>query len=207
MFKNRNDAGRQLAEKLLRFKDQEVVLLAIPRGGLPLGAIVAQTLGAPLDVVLSKKIGHPYNKEYAIGALSLNNTILTGAMGVTKGYIKKETIAIRQKLKERHQQYYKNKSPQNLKNKTVIIIDDGIATGNTISITVELVHQQGAKKIIVAIPVAPKSTLQKLRNSKYIDEVICLKTPYNFKAVGQFYREFPQVSDKKAIGLLEKAAQ
>ncbi|NND80467.1 MAG: phosphoribosyltransferase [Maribacter sp.] len=205
MFRDRVDAGTQLAEKLLEFKKENVVVLAIPRGGLPLGAIVAKTLNAPLDVVLTKKIGHPYNKEYAIGALSLNNRILSDAIGVTKSYIEEETVKLRKKLKKRHNQYYKNNNPQNIKDKTVIIIDDGIATGNTIIVTIELVKIQNPNKIVVAIPVAPPSTVRKLETSPEIDEVICLETPYNFHAVGQFYQEFYQVSDQEAIHLLEES--
>ena len=203
MFKDRIDAGTQLAEKLLAFKSQNVVVLAIPRGGLPLGAIVAKALNAPLDVALTKKIGHPYNKEYAIGAVSLENIILSDAIGVTKGYIEEETVRLRKKLKERHKQYYKNNEPQSLKDKTVIIIDDGIATGNTILVTIELVNMQNPDKIIVAIPVAPPSTVRKLEASPEVDEVICLETPYNFHAVGQVYQEFFQVSDQEALNLLE----
>ncbi|WP_273565739.1 phosphoribosyltransferase [Maribacter halichondriae] len=204
MFKNRIDAGTQLADNLVRFKNHDIVVLAIPRGGLPLGAIVAETLQTPLDVALSKKIGHPYNKEYAIGAVSLENVILSDAMGVTKGYIKEETQRIRQKLKERHDQYYQNRIPQKLKNKTVIIIDDGIATGNTILVTATLARQQKPEKIVVAVPVAPISTIRTLKDSTLVDEVICLKTPRNFRAVGQFYEDFPQVSDEEAIRLLEQ---
>ncbi len=207
MFKDRIEAGTQLAEKLLEFKSQNVVVLAIPRGGLPLGAIVAKALSAPLDVALTKKIGHPYNKEYAIGAVSLENIILSDAVGVTKDYIEEETARLRKKLKERHDQYYKNNVPQNIKDKTVIIVDDGIATGNTILVTIELVKMQNPNKIIVAIPVAPPSTVRKLENSPEIDEVICLETPYNFHAVGQFYEEFYQVSDQEAIQLLEESKQ
>jgi predicted phosphoribosyltransferase len=205
MFKDRIDAGTQLAEKLLAFKSQNVVVLAIPRGGLPLGAIVAKALNAPLDVALTKKIGHPYNKEYAIGALSLKNIILNDAIGVTKGYIEEETVRLRKKLKERHKQYYKNNEPQNLKDKTVIIVDDGIATGNTILVTIELVKMQNPNKIVIAIPVAPPSTVRKLEASSEVDEVICLETPYNFHAVGQFYQEFFQVSDQEAVNLLEES--
>jgi predicted phosphoribosyltransferase len=203
MFKDRIDAGTQLAEKLLAFKSQNVVVLAIPRGGLPLGAIVAKALNVPLDVALTKKIGHPYNKEYAIGAVSLENIILSDAIGVTKGYIEEETARLRKKLKERHEQYYKNNEPQNLKDKIVIIVDDGIATGNTILVTIELVKMQNPNKIIVAIPVAPPSTVRKLEDAPEVDEVICLETPYNFHAVGQFYEEFYQVSNQDAIDLLE----
>ncbi|NNK19269.1 MAG: phosphoribosyltransferase [Maribacter sp.] len=203
MFKDRNDAGMQLAESLLDYMNQDVVVLAIPRGGLPLGAIIAKKLNAPLDVALTKKIGHPFNKEYAIGALSLENSILSDAVGVTKGYIDEEINKLRKKLKARHNQYYKNNVPQNLEDRTVIIVDDGIATGNTILVTVDLVKMQNPKKIVVAIPVAPPSTVKKLKDYPGLDAVICLETPYNFHAVGQFYEEFYQVSDEEAINLFE----
>lgn len=135
MFKDRIDAGTQLAAKLAKFKTENVVVLAIPRGGLPIGAIVAKTLKAPLDVALTKKIGHPNHKEYAIGAVSLEEMILTDAMGVTEGYIDKEVARVRRNLKQRHNQYYKYLTPAIVKGKTVIIIDDGIATGNTLLAT------------------------------------------------------------------------
>lgn len=205
MFRDRIDAGRQLSEKLMKFKEEDVVVLAIPRGGLPLGAIVAKTLEAPLDVALTKKIGHPSNKEFAIGAVSLDDIVLTNTMGVTQGYITEETKHIRKKLLKHHDEYYKKRLPQNVKNKTVIIVDDGIATGNTLLATIELVSKQRPKKIIVAIPVAPNSAIKKLENTQKIDEVICLHVPYNFQAVGQFYEDFYQVSDQEAIQLLEEA--
>ena len=204
MFKDRIDAGKQLTEKLVQFKNENLVVLAIPRGGLPIGAIVAKTLNAPLDVALTKKIGHPFHKEFAIGAASLEDIILTDAMGVTKGYIEEEVSRIRKKLKERRNQYYQHRSPINLKDKTVIIVDDGIATGNTLLATVELVSKQEPKKIVVAIPVAPSSGIRKLENNPDVDETICLHVPYNFRAVGQFYEKFEQVSDQEAIALLEK---
>ena len=194
-----------MSEQLASYKGAEAVILAIPRGGLPVASVVARTLNLPLDVALSKKLGHPFNKEYAIGAVSLNGAVLTDAIGVTKNYIDEETGRIRAILKKRHKQYYKNKSPHDLKDKIVIVIDDGIATGNTVMATVELVHQQGAKKIVVAIPVAPKFTITKLEDSEFVDEVICLQTPYNFHAVGQFYQLFSQVSDEEAIAILEEA--
>ena len=207
MYENRKDAGRQLAKALIKFKHEEVVVLAIPRGGLPLGVIVGQTLEAPLDVALSKKIVHPHNKEFAIGAVSLDNVILSRAIGVTKGYIKEETAAIREKLKKRHQQYYKNRTPEKLKNKTVIIVDDGAATGNTILATIDLIEQQKPNKIIVAVPVGSISAIDNLKSTPKVDKVICLKMPLNFNSVGQFYYEFPQVSDKEAIRLLENLPQ
>ncbi|MFT4831531.1 MAG: putative phosphoribosyl transferase [Psychroserpens sp.] len=205
MFKDRKDAGLKLAERLQDYRDKDTVVLAIPRGGLPLGAIIARSLHAPLDVVLSKKIGHPYNKEYAIGAVSMDHIILGDAAEVVNGYIEKETAKIRQKLKKHHDQYFKDRKPEPLKDKVVIIVDDGIATGNTILVTAELIHAQNPRKTIVAIPVAPKSAIPMLEASPYIDEVICLFAPYNFHAVGQFYQHFYQVSDEEAVAILEEA--
>ena len=204
MFEDRIEAGTQLAEKLVKFKSENVVVLAIPRGALPIGAIVAKTLNAPLDVALTKKIGHPFHKEYAIGAVSLEDIILTDATGIGQAYIEEETTRIRKTLLERHKQYYKHRSPENLTNKTVIIVDDGIATGNTLLATLELVSKQHPKKIVVAIPVAPSSGIRKLENNPNVDEIICLLVPYNFQAVGQFYEKFEQVSDQEAIALLEE---
>ncbi|BFP41715.1 phosphoribosyltransferase [Flavobacteriaceae bacterium GF1] len=205
MFKNRVDAGRQLAYALDGFKDDDAVVLAIPRGGLPLGGIVAKALDAPLNVILTKKIGHPYNREYAIGAVGLEGSVINKTIGVTKSYIDNETARIREKLKKQHDKYYKDRSPENLKNKTVLVIDDGMATGNTILVTVELVKKQGPKKIIVAIPVAPKAAIEKLEASPHVSEVICLITPKYFRAVGQFYDQFGQVSDEVAMQLVEES--
>ncbi len=204
MFRDRIDAGIQLADKLAEYKNQKVVVLAIPRGGLPIGAIVAKALKAPLDVALSKKIGHPYHKEYAIGAVSMEDMILTDSKGISKEYLEEETARIRKKLRAREAQYYQNRKPRPLKGKTVIIIDDGIATGNTLLVTVDLVSHQNPDKIIVAIPVAPESGILKLKGNPNVDEVICLEVPHYFQAVGQFYEAFEQVSDKEAIRILEE---
>tara|TARA_R110000744_G_scaffold270002_1_gene383278 strand:- start:162 stop:803 length:642 start_codon:yes stop_codon:yes gene_type:complete len=204
MFEDRNDAGTQLAKKLTKFKEENVVVLAIPRGGLPVGAQVAKSLQAPLDVVLTKKIGYPTNKEYAIGAISLESIVLTNAMGIEKSYIDQETARIRKTLRERYNQYYKHQSPANLKNKTIIIVDDGVATGNTLLATIELVYKQNPSKIVIAIPVAPASAIYKISNTENVDEVICILIPDNFRAVGQFYKNFEQVTDQKAIQILEK---
>ena len=203
MFEDRTDAGIQLSEKLQHFEDEDVVVLAIPRGGLPVAALVAKSLNAPMDVALTKKLGHPFNPEYAIGAISLNNIVLNDDTGISKSYIDTETKRIRQILRQRHDQYYKNRSPQSLEGKVVIIIDDGIATGSTVLATIELVAQQKPSKIVVAIPVAPSISIDRLKDSNHVDEVVCLSTPFNFHAVGQFYRRFGQVSDEEAISILE----
>jgi predicted phosphoribosyltransferase len=203
MFKDRTEAGIQLAKKLSYLKQEDLVVLAIPRGGLAVAYEVAKALNAPLDVVLTKKIGHPLHKEYAIGAVSLENEVLTDTAQISKAYIAQEIETIRKKLKVRHDQYYKDAQPINLKNKTAVIIDDGIATGNTILVTVDLIMKQQPKSIIVAIPVAPPSAIRNLERHPNIDAVVCLDTPINFRAVGQFYETFEQVSDEEAIAILE----
>lgn len=205
MFSDRTDAGIQLGERLQDYRKEDVVVLAVPRGGLPVAALIAKALDVPLDVALSKKLGHPLNKEYAIGAVSMENVILSDAEGISEVYIKEETRRIREILKIRFDQYYEQGSPINLKNKTVIIVDDGIATGNTIMATVDLAKTQHPEKIVVAVPVAPKSTIRKLENLPNVDDVVCLQTPFNFYAVGQFYTKFPQLSDEEAIRILRSA--
>ena len=205
LYENRTDAGKQLAEELKSFVGEGVVVLAIPRGGLPIGAEVARALGAPLDVALTKKIGHPYHREYAIGAVSLDSIILSDTATIPKGYISEETARIREVLRTRHDAYYKNRRPVPLKDKVVIVVDDGIATGNTLLATVQLIAKQQPSRIIVAIPVAPRAAVQMLAATPQVDEVICLATPSNFRAVGQFYLHFYQVSDKEAIEILENS--
>ncbi|MFD1094869.1 phosphoribosyltransferase [Salegentibacter chungangensis] len=205
MFENRKQAGKQLAEALSKYKGKDAVVLAIPRGGLPLGAIIAKSLHAPLDVVLTKKIGHPGNKEYAIGAVSLEDIYLTGRGEASQEYIEKETERIRELLKTRDEHYHGKFRAKDLKGKVVIITDDGIATGSTILATVEFAAAKTPAAIVVAVPVAPPDSIENLWSNKNVDDVICLQTPYNFYAVGQFYKDFQAVSDEEAIRILEEA--
>ena len=205
LYENRNDAGKQLAEPLKEFQGENTVVLAIPRGGLPIGSEVAMALKAPLDVALTKKIGHPRHREYAVGAVSLDSIILSETEIIPKAYIEEETARIRKVLQKRQDQYYQKRKPLSLKDKVVIVVDDGIATGNTLMATVQLVSQQAPAKIVVAIPVAPVQAIHMLEALPEIDRVICLATPANFRAVGQFYLHFYQVSDEEAIRILEQA--
>lgn len=205
VFKDRMEAANLLAEKLKTYKDKNAIILAIPRGGVPLGYVIAKELNLPLEVVLSKKIGHPMHKEFAIGAVTLKTQILSDAASqVSKSYVAEETEKIRALLKKRYQEYYGEKSPLVLKDKILIIVDDGIATGNTMISTIEMLYKEQPEKIVVAIPVSPKSTLQKLKNLSFIDEVICLSAPSNFQSVGQFYKNFDQVNDTEVKFLLNK---
>ena len=207
MFKDRNEAGSLLAEKLLAYSHhKDAVLIAVPRGGVPVGYVIAEKLKLPLEIVLSKKIGHPYNKEYAIGAVTLKNKILSdAAYEVSEEYIKEETERVRDILKQRHQWYYGNKSPLKLSDRIVIVVDDGMATGNTLISCIELILLQEPSRIIVALPVAPPSAIKKIKEFSFINEVICLLQPANFHAVGQFYEDFGQVNDQEVIQLLKKA--
>ncbi|MFH6769045.1 phosphoribosyltransferase family protein [Gaetbulibacter aquiaggeris] len=205
MFKDRNEAGYLLANKLEKYRSADAVILAIPRGGIPLGFIMAQNLNLPLEVVLSKKIGHPLHKEYAIGAVTLKNRILSDAAAdVSQSYIESETENIRAKLNKRYADYYGDHKPLPLKDKILVIVDDGIATGNTMLSIIKMLHDEKPKKIIVAIPVAPPDAIKKLEDSPHIDEVICLLVPNNFRAVGQFYQNFDQVDDTEVKQLLNK---
>lgn len=205
MFLNREEAGTLLADKLINFSNKkDAVIVAIPRGGVPVGAIIAKKLNLPLEIVLSKKIGHPFNKEYAIGAVTLNSIILNESVpGISKLYIEEETAKNRSILEQRYQTYYGKQTPLNLKNKDVIIVDDGVATGNTLISSILLIELQHPSSIIVALPVAPPNALKRIKKLEIVSTTICLSTPLNFYAVGQFYEDFNQVNDQEVIKLLK----
>jgi predicted phosphoribosyltransferase len=206
MYRDRNEAGNLLALKLGKYNKTDAVVLAIPRGGIPLGFIVSEKLNLPLEVVLSKKIGHPLHKEYAIGAVTLKSSILSeAATDISPLYIEEETENIRNLLKKRYKDYYGNRKPLKLKGKILIIVDDGIATGNTMLSIIKMLHDEKPQKIVIAIPVAPHDSIKKLQASPYVDEIICPLVPDYFQAVGQFYKDFDQVEDKEVRQLLNKA--
>ena len=204
MFKDRAEAAYLLANKLIAYKDKEdVVVLTIPRGGVPMGCILAEALNAPLDVVLSKKIGHPFHKEFAIGSVTLNDVMLSPqAADAPDEYIKNEIEHVRGILKQRYEAYYGKKMPISLYNKTVIIIDDGVATGSTLISCISFIAKQNPKRIVVALPVSPPGTLKTIQELPAVNEIICLLTPEDFVAVGQYYDNFGQVSDAEVIELL-----
>lgn len=205
VFQHRVEAAYLLADELKQYKNQEALVLAIPRGGIPLGYVVAKELNLPLEVVLSKKIGHPNQKEFAIGAVTLRSRILSPSISdVSSKYIEDETQTIRVFLAKRYQEYYGEKTPPELNNKIVIVIDDGIATGNTILSTLEMLHNEKPNRIVVAVPVSSKEALKKLQKSPFIDEVVCLLTPTNFQAVGQFYENFDTVENAEVKNLLNQ---
>ncbi|EKD42067.1 MAG: Phosphoribosyltransferase [uncultured bacterium] len=208
IFYDRFEAAKLLAHRLKHYShDPHAVILTIPRGGLQTGYSLAKELKLPLDIILIKKIGHPANAEYAIGAVSLTGEIISPdaiqSGDVPQGYIRNKILQLRETLRERHEKYYLGRQPLSLKNKTIIITDDGVATGNTLFAAIDLLKTSEPKKIVVAIPVGPPSTINLLKSR--VDEVICLQVEENFAAVGQFYENFPQVEDAEAIQLLQLA--
>lgn len=205
MFTDRFDAGQQLAAQLQQYKDNpDVVILAIPRGALQIGSVLAKELHAPLEVLFSKKIGAPEHEEMAIGAVTLDNIIIDPVFkDIYTEYIDAQIPKIRALLKKRQQLYYGTKKPLDLKNKIVILTDDGIATGKTFLLALDLVRKQHPKKIIAAIPVAPPQIMPEI--GQHADEVIVILQPDPFYAVGRFYGNFDQVDDEQAIQLLREA--
>ncbi|MBN8694370.1 MAG: phosphoribosyltransferase [Bacteroidetes bacterium] len=204
VFANRNEAGMLLADKLAKYNNAvNTIVLGVPRGGVPVADCVAQQLNLPLDVILSKKIGHPFNKEFAIGAVTENLIFVEKGADVDEDYIQSETQRIRKQLAVRNQLFRKHKPPLIFKNKTIILVDDGIATGNTLLILVQMMRQAGVSKIVIASPVVPSDRVNVIERS--CDEFVYLHAPEYFEGVGAFYDDFTQVEDEDVVRILEKA--
>jgi putative phosphoribosyl transferase len=202
MFKDRIEAGNLLAAQLSAYKSDQGVVLAVPKGGVPLAYVVAKELGFSMELVFTKKIGHPNNKEYAIGAASLSDYFVVPHYDVSEEYIQDELKVVREKLQRMQDKFMADHKPENLNGKTVIIVDDGMATGNTVLSTISLIKKSKPAKIIVAVPVASRSAVQLV--SKEADEVIALKTPPDFSGVGVYYENFNDVSEQEVLLYLEK---
>jgi putative phosphoribosyl transferase len=209
LFKDRSDAGKQLAPRLSHYKDQkDVIVLGLARGGVVTAAEVASFLHLPLNVVVVRKIGAPGNEELALGAISehaegIFNEQLIGLLAVSPEDLRKEIERQKRILKERLTLYRGRSSPLILTGKTVILVDDGIATGASIRVAIQSVRDAGVKKIVLAVPVAAPDSLRKIE--KDVDEVVCLSSPVFFQAVGSFYRFFEQTSDEEVINLLSRS--
>lgn len=207
LFQDRKTAAKKLAHLLKKYNSQtDAIILAIPRGGLELGAILRKELNLPLDIVATKKITLPQNEEYAIGAVDPEGSIELNPEATTyqipdENDLKKESEHLKTILQKRYEEYRGKETPlPDLKNKTLIVIDDGMATGYTVLAAVRFLRRQHPKKIILAVPVSSEEA-HALLNPE-VDELICPFLPENFYAVGQFYKDFPQVSDEKATQLL-----
>jgi len=204
MFSNRIQAGQLLATHLAHYKnDPNALVLAIPRGGVMTGFVVAQKLELPLEIELIKKVGHPNNAEIAIGAVSQHGSVIAPNPGVTASYLEIEIQRIKELLQEQHQMYLGPGKVLSVKGKVIILVDDGIATGHTMELAIQMVKSKLPKRIVVATPVAPATVIAQL--SKEVDEVICLESPDPFIAVGASYKHFHPVKDFTVIRLLKDA--
>ena len=206
-FKDRRDAGQQLSTQLTQYKERkDVIVLGLARGGMVVADEVAAALHVLLNVIVVRKVGAPGNEELALGAVAeygtgIFNEDLITALGVSRQWLKQEVEEQKQILKQRLSLYRGKSSAPELKSKIVILIDDGIATGASMRVAIQSVRHAGAKKIVLAVPVAAPDSLRKI--AKEVDESICLFSPPYFGAVGSFYRSFGQTSDDEVIQILE----
>jgi putative phosphoribosyl transferase len=208
IFADRLDAGARLAEALERFAGDDVVVLAIPRGGVVIGEVVARALGAPLDVVVPRKIGAPMNPELGIGAIAPGIRVLDPRMiqmlGVTADYLEREIETQEREIERRERTYRGPRPPVEVRGKIAIVVDDGVATGGTAIAALRWARGAGAEGVVLAVPVAPGRSLGRLRDEA--DEVVVLSAPDPFSAVGEWYRSFGQTSDREVVEALGRSA-
>jgi putative phosphoribosyl transferase len=209
-FADRQQAGQRLAKRLAHLKDQHPVVLALPRGGVPVGYEIASALAAPLDLVLVRKIGAPDQPELAIGAVAdgeqpelVTDPRLASWLSVSPEYLEATKARALGEIERRRKLYFGDRAPEEVRGRTAILVDDGIATGATMLAALRATRRRAPARLVLAVPVAPPDTLERLRGEA--DEVICLDTPAGFMAVGQFYRRFPQLEDGEVIALLAAA--
>lgn len=205
-FENRTAAGRRLGEALREENIEADLVLAIPRGGLPLGRAVADALDVPLDVVVAKKIGAPTNPELAIGAVSADGSVrlnedVIDRHDIDPDYVDRAREAEANAAREKAERYRSDGEPPNLTGKTVVVVDDGVATGATARACIERVQTDAPKSLLFAVPVGSPRTIEELEGE--VDGLVCLETPDQFRAVGQFYEQFDQLSDEEAVAYLD----
>jgi predicted phosphoribosyltransferase len=205
MFQDRLDAARQLTRALQKYRDQNPLVLAIPRGAVPMGVLIAQALNGQFDVVLVRKLRAPFQPEVAIGAVDETGLAYlspdASAMGIDPHYVKDEIKQQMKTLKSRRQQYNAIQAPIPVKERVVIVVDDGLATGATMVSALHALRRHHPQRLVCAIPVASPGALAKVK--PLTDETVCLSAPEDFMAVAQFYRQFPQVSDAQVLACLQ----
>ncbi|WP_116964439.1 phosphoribosyltransferase [Fastidiosibacter lacustris] len=207
VFKNRADAGQQLAEKLLSYQNKkDVLVLALPRGGVPVAFEIANILHVPMSVVLVRKLGIPGQEELAMGAVSEGNVRILNQeliqhLNISEKQIQHVLQKEQQELARRLQRYRQGKPLLKLNNKTIILVDDGIATGATFKAAIQALKTSNPKKLVIATPVASHSSFQEI--TSLVDESVCLVTPEPFYGVGQWYQRFDQISDEEVLNLLQ----
>jgi len=208
-FTDRYEAGLKLSQLLTSYSQKpNVIVLALPRGGVPVGYTLAKNLRLPLDVYLVRKLGVPGQPELALGAIALDNTCVFNqdiiqVLEISQTSIHAEIDIQKQLLAKRNELYRQNRSAPRLMEQTIILVDDGLATGASMRVAISALKLQNPKEIIVAVPVAPASVCQQL--AMEADEVICLQTPQPFHSVGTWYENFTEVSDDEVIELLQQA--
>jgi putative phosphoribosyl transferase len=211
-FADRYAAGRQLAATLAHLKDRAPVVLALPRGGVAVGFEIAQALGAPLDIVLVRKIGVPWQPELALGAVTdgaspetFIDEDLAKVLDIPESYVQEETARQLEEIERRRRSYCAGRPPTAITGRTAIVVDDGIATGATMRVALRSVRRRNPAHLVLAVPVAPPETLAELR--KEADETVCLEMPDMLGAIGFYYRDFHQMSDAEVTDLLARTAQ
>ena len=211
VFDNRTDAGRKLANQLGAYANRkDVIVFGIPRGGVPVAFEVAASLHAPLDVFVSRKLGVPGQEELAFGAIAsggvrILDAEIVEAAGVSDVEIEQITASVKKELERRERLYRGDRPPLKVEGSTVILVDDGIATGSSMLAAISALHQMKPARLVVAVPVAPVSTCNRLRRE--VDQLLCVYMPETFFAIGQFYDDFSQVTDQEVIDLLHRAEQ
>ncbi len=208
IFADRHEAGQRLAKALASHAGSDCVVLAIPRGGVIVGEVVARELGAPLDVVVPRKIGAPGNPELAIGAVAPGVRVLdprmVGALGVTESYLEREISTQEAEIERRQHAFREGRPAQRIEGRVAIVVDDGVATGSTAVAALRWARAQAASRVILAVPVAPPQALARLEPEA--DEVVLLETPEPFFAVGEWYRDFDQTTDDQVVAALARSA-
>ena len=208
MFADRNDAARQLAKGLAAYQGKNALVLAIPRGAVPMGRTLADALGGELDVVLVRKLGAPGNPELAVGAIDETGWAYVAdyadEVGADAAYLAREKQKQTETLRKRRAQYTPHRHAVDPAGRIAIVVDDGLATGATMMAALHAVRAKHPARVVCAVPVASPDSLAKVR--PHADEVVCLDTPWDFRAVGQFYRFFPQVEDEEVLALLDAAS-
>jgi len=211
-YADRADAGRRLADKLAHLKDRRPIVLALPRGGVAVGFEIAQGLDAPLDVVLVRKIGVPWQPELALGAVTdganpqtFIDRDLAASLDVHEDYIREETARQLAEIERRRKSYCEGRPAPEIRGHTAIVVDDGIATGATMRVALQAVRRRNPAWLVLAVPVAPPDTLVAL--GEEADETVCPETPTGLGAIGFYYRDFHQMSDEEVTDLLARAAR